>query len=65
LTTKFQESVNFQLHSKSLAEVTIKPLDSPFWKGLMKIKEYFFNRGSFKVGNGEEARFWDDTWLGN
>jgi hypothetical protein len=65
LTTKFQESVNFQLNSKSLAEVTIKPHDSPFWKGKMKIKEYFFNRGSFKVGNGEEARFWDDTWLGN
>jgi hypothetical protein len=31
----------------------------------MKIKEDFINRGSFKVGNGEEARFWEDTWLGN
>jgi hypothetical protein len=33
---------NKYLHSKSLSEVTIKPNDSPFWKGLMKIKEDFF-----------------------
>jgi hypothetical protein len=52
-------------HSKSLAEVIIKPMDSPFWKRLMKVKEDFFNRGSFTVGNGEETRFWEDTWLGN
>jgi hypothetical protein len=53
------------LHSKSLAEVTLKPTDSPFWKGLMRGKEDFFNRGSFNVGNGEEIRFQKDTWLGN
>jgi hypothetical protein len=56
---------NKYLHSKSLAEVTIKPTDSPFWKGLMRVKEDFFNRGSFNVGNREETRFWEDTWLGN
>jgi hypothetical protein len=38
---------------------------TPFWKGLMKIKEDFFSRGSFKVGKGEGTRFWEDTWLGN
>jgi hypothetical protein len=56
---------NKYLHSKSLSEVTVKPNDSPFWKGLMKIKEDFFSRGSFKVGNREDTRFWEDTWLGN
>jgi hypothetical protein len=25
----------------------------------------FFARGSSRIGNGEEARFWDDTWLEN
>jgi hypothetical protein len=30
---------NKYLHSKSLSEVTMKPTDSPFWKGLMKVKE--------------------------
>jgi hypothetical protein len=40
-----------------------KPMDSPFWRGLMK--DDFFKRGSFTVGNGEENRFWEDTWLGN
>jgi hypothetical protein len=33
---------NKYLHSKSLSEVTVKPNDSHFWKGLMKIKEDFF-----------------------
>jgi hypothetical protein len=43
----------------------MKPIDSPFWKGLMKVKEEFFNRGSFIVGNSEDTRFWEDVWLGN
>jgi hypothetical protein len=43
----------------------MKPTDSPFWKGLMKIKEEFLNRGSFTVGNGEDTRFREDVWLGN
>jgi hypothetical protein len=37
----------------------------PFWRGLMKSKDDFFKRRSFTVGNGEETRFWEDTWLGN
>jgi hypothetical protein len=31
----------------------------------MKVKEDFLSGGSFKVGNGEDMRFWEDTWLGN
>jgi hypothetical protein len=27
------------LHSKSLSQVTSQPSDSPFWKGIMKVKE--------------------------
>jgi hypothetical protein len=43
----------------------MKPTDSPFWKGLMKVKEDFFRKGSFTVDNGEGTRFWEDTWLGS
>jgi hypothetical protein len=43
----------------------MKPMDSPFCKGLTKVKEDYFNRGSFTVGNGEKTIFWEDTWLGN
>jgi hypothetical protein len=32
---------NKYLHSKTLSQVTSKPTDSPFWKGLMKVKEDF------------------------
>jgi hypothetical protein len=56
---------NKYLHSKSLSQVKAKSSDSPFWKGLMKVKDDFFERGSFNVGNGESIRFWEDTWLGD
>ena len=56
---------NKYLHTKTLAQVTAKPNDSPFWKGLMKTKVAFFNRSKFIVGNGQSTRFWEDTWLGD
>jgi hypothetical protein len=31
----------------------------------MKVKEEFFDRASFKVGNGVGTNFWEKTWLGN
>ena len=31
----------------------------------MKVKDEFFDRGSFHLGNGEQTRFWEDTWLGD
>jgi hypothetical protein len=45
--------------------VKVKPDDSLFWKVLMKVKDDFFSKGSFEVGNGLDTRFWDDIWLGN
>jgi hypothetical protein len=34
---------NKYLHSKSLSQVKVKPSDSPFWKGLMILKDDFLN----------------------
>jgi hypothetical protein len=31
----------------------------------MKVKEEFFKRGTFKVGDGTSIRFWEDVWLGD
>jgi hypothetical protein len=31
----------------------------------MRVKEEFFSRGNFKIGNGQSRRFWEDTWLGD
>jgi hypothetical protein len=56
---------NKYLHSKPLSQVEAKDSDSPFWKGLMKVKESFFSRGHFQIGDGQSTRFWEDTWLGN
>ena len=50
---------------KTLSQVQTKPTDSQFWKGLMSVKDDFFKRGSFKVGNGSNISFWEDVWLGD
>jgi hypothetical protein len=54
---------NKYLKNKTLSQAVAKPTDSQFWKGLMRVKEDFFNRGFFKVGNGMTVRFWEDVWL--
>ena len=56
---------NKYLHSKTLSQVSAKPTDFAFWKGLMNVKDDFFNRGHFRVGNGKNTSFWEDTWLGD
>jgi hypothetical protein len=57
--------INKYLHCKMLSQVVAKSTNSPFWKGLMRVKEEFFSRGHFKIGNGHSTRFWEDTWLGD
>jgi hypothetical protein len=56
---------NKYLKNQTLAQVEVKPTDSPFWKGLLRVKNDFFNRGFFKIGDGSTVRFWEDVWLGN
>ena len=56
---------NKYIGNKTLSQICVKPTDSPFWKGIMSVKDEFFARGSFIVGNGQETRFWEDTWLGD
>jgi hypothetical protein len=56
---------NKYLKDKNLGQVETKPFDSPFWKGLMRVKQDFFSKGFFKVGNGLTVRFWEDVWLGD
>jgi hypothetical protein len=56
---------NKYLKTKALSQVMVKPTDSPFLKALMNIKDDFFKRGSLVVENGQNNRFWEDTWLGD
>ena len=56
--------VNKYLGDKTLSQVQVKPLDSPFWKGIIKVKDDFFKREKMIIGNGEQTRFWEDSWLG-
>ena len=53
------------LGTKSITQVERKQGDSYFWSGLMKVKNYFLNMGSWFINNGEQVRFWEDKWLGN
>jgi hypothetical protein len=52
---------NKYLYFDSLLHLKVKPLDSHFWKRLMKLKDGFFDRGSFTIGNGDSAQFLEDT----
>ena len=62
----WQELVqNKYLSNKTLSEVQMKPTDSPFWKGLMGVRDEFFQRGKFHLGDGMTVRFWEDIWLGD
>jgi hypothetical protein len=54
---------NKYLKDKTLSQVEAKPTDSRFWKGLMKVKDDLFMRGSMPVGNGQNTRFWEDMYL--
>ena len=51
---------NKYLNSKKLSQIDAKPSNS-----LMMVKSSFVMRGSFKVGDGQSTRFWEDTWLGD
>jgi hypothetical protein len=48
---------NKYLKNETLSQVEVKPTDSPFWKGLMHVKQDFFTRGYFKIGNGTTVCF--------
>jgi hypothetical protein len=50
-----KELLKKYLYSDKLAQVNSKPSDSMFWKGLMKVKDDFFSRGSFEVENGRHT----------
>jgi hypothetical protein len=58
----WQEMVsNKYLGSKSLSQLQPKPTDFLFWKGILKVKDDFFKRGSFVVRDDMNTR--EDTWL--
>jgi hypothetical protein len=48
---------NKYLKNKTLAQVEVKPTDSRFWRGLMHVKQDFFSRGYFQIGNSASVRF--------
>ena len=56
LTTKY-------LSSKCLSQVHIRPGDSHFLKGLLKVREDFLGCGTFKIKDGSQIRLWKDTWV--
>jgi hypothetical protein len=48
---------NKYMNNKMLAQVEAKPMDSPFWKGLMRVKNDLVCQGFFKIGDGTTIKF--------
>jgi hypothetical protein len=42
---------NKYLLGNTLSHVQVKPTNTLFWKGIMRVKEDFFQHGSFVVGD--------------
>jgi len=49
--------MNKYLQSKTLTQVTARPNDSHFWRGLMRLKDEVLAKGSFEVKDGTKMRF--------
>jgi hypothetical protein len=56
---------NKYLRTKTLTQVSAKPNDSHFWRGLMHIKDEVLSKGCFNINDGTGTRFSEDTWLGD
>jgi hypothetical protein len=48
---------NKYLSNYTIGRVQIKPGDSHFWTGLMKVKNNFLRFGSFQLNNESQIRF--------
>jgi hypothetical protein len=51
------------LLTKTVATVKMRIEDSPGWKALLKIKEYYFAGRKLILNKGGLVRFWIDPWL--
>jgi hypothetical protein len=57
--------MNKYLRTKTLTQVSSKPNDPHFWRGLMRIKDEVLSKGSFVIKDGTNTRFWDDMRIGD
>ena len=48
-----------------LSQVSAKPTDSHFWKGLLNVKHTFLSYTSYNIKDGSQISFWEDVWRGN
>jgi len=56
---------NKYLKNGMVSTVKTKWDDSPVWKDLMKVKHIYMAGRKIELQNGENMRFWQDSWLGD
>jgi hypothetical protein len=62
----WKQIVKFKyMRNKSIFEINHRLNDSPMWFDLLKVKDIYLQGRKMKIGNGESASFWFDTWLYN
>ena len=49
---------------KNIAQLKVKPVNSPVWNDLLKIKDIYLKGRVMCVGNGQFTDFWRDSWCG-
>jgi hypothetical protein len=53
------------LRNKTVANVKARMPDSPCWKALLKVKEFYLKGRKVILNRGNIVRFWLDPWLNN
>jgi hypothetical protein len=50
--------------NKPIISVKKKPSDSHFWKGILSVRDKYYNYCKKSIGNGKSSSFWKNIWCG-
>jgi hypothetical protein len=51
--------------NKPIISVKKRPSDSHFWKGLLSVRDKYYNYCKKNIGDGKSSSFWKNIWCGN
>jgi hypothetical protein len=56
---------NKYVKNRPIISVKMRPSDSHFWKGILSVRDKFYNYCKKIIGNGKNSSFWKNIWCDN
>ena len=53
------------MRNKTVNSIKCRASDSPVWRALLKVKDFYLLGRKVSLGSGNLVRFWKDVWLDN